>query len=156
MTLGLGDIGVSGHVGDMLVTHALGSCVAVLVRDRRHDVCGLVHVVLPTRPPAGSAPKVGYYAPTAVPALLEAVKSVGGHLGWSQVLLVGGAAVVDGLQSFDLGRRNVLAVRKALWSVGIVPFAEDVEGTVSRTVSIEVGTGAVQIRNPEVGTWSIG
>lgn len=155
MTLGVGDLGASAAAGDVLVTHALGSCVAVIVRDRNSQVCGLAHVVVPGNPPPSNAvQKPAYYAPTAISNLLDSVSRLGGRS--SEILLVGGATVVDGLTSFDVGRRNVLAVRRALWARGIVPCAEDVEGTLSRTVNVEVSTGVVSVHNPTAGRWLLG
>ncbi|MEQ1571278.1 MAG: chemotaxis protein CheD [Myxococcota bacterium] len=156
MTLGVGDLGASAVPEDSLVTHALGSCVAVVVRDRRRGVCGLAHVVVPSSPPTSNAvPKAGYYAPTAVAAVLEAGHQLGIQRDALEVVLVGGATAVDGLTGFDIGRRNLLAVRKALWSRGIVPIAEDVEGTMSRTVSVLVESGEVRVSNPMFGVWTL-
>lgn len=155
LMLGLGDLAVSAERGDTLVTTGLGSCVAVVVVDR--GVSGVAHIVVPHAPPAANAvPKVAYYAPTGVTALLSAARQLGARLGaGAQVALVGGAAVVDGLTSFDIGRRNLLAVRRALWMAGIAPSVEEVDGTDSRSVSVDAHTGEVRVRTPSQGEWTL-
>ncbi|MEQ1502593.1 MAG: chemotaxis protein CheD [Myxococcota bacterium] len=157
MTVAVGELSGSREAGDTLIAHALGSCVAVIVRDRAHGACAVAHVVVPgPPPPVGAVGLPAYYASVGVPAVLDALGRLGGHLGLPpDVVLIGGASLVDGLAGFNVGRRNVLAVRRALWAVGIVPIAEDVEGTLSRTVTVDVATGAIRVRNPSLGTWSV-
>ena len=69
--------------------------------------------------------------------------------------IVGGASVVNGMNSFDIGKRNILAVRKLLWRDGLAPRAEDTGGELSRTVRVDVACPEVTITNPEHGTWTV-
>ena len=71
------------------------------------------------------------------------------------VVLVGGASVIEGLESFGIGKRNVLAVRKILWRYGLGPVAEDVGGDISRTVQVTVGGPGVLVTNPTRGSWKL-
>ena len=156
LAIGIGDLCGSSSPQDRLVTRALGSCVAVILRDPVRQVCAMAHVVVPSAPSPGAPAKVGYHAPTAVPALVDALRRLGGRLDAPvEAVLIGGAAVIDGLSSFDVGRRNVLAVRRALWALGLVPVAEDVEGNVSRSVTVEVGSGRISVYSPTLGTWTV-
>jgi hypothetical protein len=43
LIVGIGDCKVSGNVEDVLVTHALGSCIAILIHDPVAKVAGLLH-----------------------------------------------------------------------------------------------------------------
>ena len=45
--VGIGDCKVSNDPEDVLVTHALGSCIAVLIHDPVARVAGLLHYMLP-------------------------------------------------------------------------------------------------------------
>ncbi|MCA9493422.1 MAG: chemotaxis protein CheD [Myxococcales bacterium] len=155
LTLGLGDLAASGHQGDQLVTLGLGSCVAIILRDRATRSAALAHVVVPgAPPPTDPTPRPAWYALAAVKNIFQAFRDIGG--GRPEVVLVGGATAVGGLNGFDVGRRNVLAIRRALWGLGLVPLIEDVEGTMSRSVTVDVGQGLVSVRSPETGTRILG
>lgn len=63
------------------------------------------------------------------------------------VKLVGGAKVLNERSSLDIGKWNCIISRKILWKNGILICAEDVGGTMWRSVDIEVGSGKLWIRN---------
>jgi len=56
---------------------------------------------------------------------------------------------------FNVGKRNCLALRKALWKFGLVAHAEDIGGTVVRTVRMEVGSGRVWLQSPAGKRWEL-
>ena len=158
--LGIGEISASACAGDVLVTMALGSCVAVVVRDPFSGAVGMAHVALPGAPdgsvrnPAGLP---GYYADTAIPALFHTMERVGAPPRGRglQVKLTGGATILDRMGNFNIGKRNVLAIKRVLWQYGLGSLAEDVGGEVSRTVRVEVSTGEVRITSPGLLAWAV-
>jgi chemotaxis protein CheD len=154
IVLGIGDLAASASIGQLIVTHALGSCVAAVLRCKRTQAVGMVHVALPTGA-GGAERKIGYYADTGVPALVDAMGKLGASPNTLDVVLVGGASVIEGLESFGIGKRNVLAVRKILWRYGLGPVAEDVGGDISRTVQVTVGVPGVLVTNPTRGSWKL-
>ena len=154
IVLGIGDLAASGDPGDTLVTHALGSCVAVVARCRHTGAWGMIHVALPASTGGSHSTLPAYYADLGVPALLRSMVIVGAHAREGlEITLVGGASVIDGLDSFGIGKRNVLAARKLLWQQGLAVTAEDVGGEISRTVQVMVGRPEVRVTNPVRGTW---
>lgn len=154
IVLGIGDLAASGDPGDTLVTHALGSCVAVVARCRHTGAWGMIHVALPASASGSQSALPAYYADLGVPALLRSMVAVGAHTREGlEITLVGGASVIDGLDSFGIGKRNVLAARKILWQHGLAATAEDVGGEISRTVQVTVGRPEVRVTNPVRGTW---
>jgi chemotaxis protein CheD len=50
---------------------------------------------------------------------------------------------------FDVGKRNYLSCRKALWKVGLMIHAEAIGGNVCRSVRVEIGTGKIWIKEGE-------
>ena len=56
---------------------------------------------------------------------------------------------------FNIGKRNCLALRKALWKFGLVAHAEDIGGTMVRTVRFEVGSGRVWLQSPGSRQWQM-
>ena len=61
---------------------------------------------------------------------------------------------MDKNQRFDIGKRNVLAIKKALWKRQLGTIAEDTGGEISRTVSIQVSTGELVLSNSQ-GQWTL-
>ncbi len=47
IVVGISDLKVSGNIGDVLITYALGSCIGVAVYDPSVKVGGLLHYMLP-------------------------------------------------------------------------------------------------------------
>ena len=144
--------------GDMIKTYALGSCVAVFIWDKAHKVAGLIHIALPEAKVNEDKARLkpGYFADTGIPAFLQSFTRSGGDQRKAQIKLAGGASILelDENRTFDIGRRNVIAIKRALWKYGLGVISEDVGGKISRTVSIEVDTGEVLLNNAQ-RTWSI-
>ncbi len=130
----------------VLVASGLGSCVAVVLHTPHPLVGAMAHVMLPHAFGPDVAPFK--FADTAVPALLEAFQRAGGNPAAAKVRIAGGAGMFEiaPRSALNLGARNVVAVREALHRQGLRPHAEDVGGSVSRTVTLHVGTGRVVVR----------
>ena len=155
--IGIGDYGASKTPGDIVKTMALGSCVAVIFLVPKTRCVGMVHIALPESKidlSKGTA-KPGHFADTGIPALLEEVRREGGAVMMSEIFvkIAGGANVLGSSSTFDIGRRNVLAVKKKLWQMGTGPVAEDVEGHFSRTVTVDVSSGTIELSSPAKGKW---
>jgi chemotaxis protein CheD len=107
-----------------------------------------LHLVLPDSAIGGARAGVRPYmfADTGVPLLFRWAYELGAEKRRLVVRLAGGAQVVDDRGIFDIGRRNHTATRKILWKAGVLIQAEAVGGNVSRTVRLDVGTGAMWLR----------
>ena len=149
--LGIGALAASRSAEEVLTAYALGSCVAVVVHDPGSGVTGMAHVALPGNPrDRNRQQSVGYYADTAVPALIRAVERQGGARNGRglAVKLVGGASILGTMAGMNIGKRNVLGVRRALWRIGLGPIAEEVGGSVSRTVRVRVSDAQTTVSTP--------
>lgn len=159
MVLGIGDLGASNLSDAEIKTYALGSCVAVILLDPQTRTVGMVHVALPESKinPVKAKDKPGYFADTGVPLLLQEMGRLGGQPKGKGLLikLAGGAAIMDYNDTFNIGKRNLLAIKKILWSYGLGPRSEDVGGTFSRTVTVSVKTGEVILSSPGRPNWKI-
>jgi chemotaxis protein CheD len=160
LIVGVGDLAVSNIPGDLIRTFGLGSCVGVVAVDTAAGVTGMLHVVLPESSinPARAVASPAYFADTGVPALIKAMEALGARNSRRWIVkLVGGAKVLtaEGCDALDIGKRNILAVKKCLWKVGLAPLAEDVGKTHSRTVTIAVGSQSVTVANQQVGNITI-
>lgn len=150
MVVGVADCKVTDEPAE-LVTFALGSCIAVVIWDPEAKVGGLLHFMLPEsavdRETQGRANPYRY-ADTGTPLLFRQAYEKGAEKRRLQVRLAGGASVVDTGGVFNIGRRNHAAVRKILWRAGVLVHAEDVGGSVSRTVRLDVATGRCTVSEP--------
>jgi len=157
--LGVGDYGASNQHSDEVKTFALGSCVSVILLDPKTRTVGMAHVALPDSSinKMKAAEKPGYFADTAIPALLAEMSKFGCHKkGKGMVVkLCGGANVMDTNDTFQIGKRNALAIKKVLWSYGMGAVAEDLGQNFSRTVSISVETGQVVLSSPGRPNWQL-
>jgi chemotaxis protein CheD len=147
--VGVGDMKVSQKRGDKIVTHALGSCLGVVVYDPVPCVGGLLHVMLPlsTINPEKAERNPFMFVDTGFPKLLiECLKS-GAQKQRLEIKVAGGANSHDRGENdlFQIGKRNLIILRKLLWKNGLLLKSYDVGGINSRTMSLEIGTGKVTI-----------
>lgn len=156
VTVGIGEHKVSAKSDETLKTYGLGSCVAVVLYDRVQRIAGMLHVAYPESTvngkKAGKLP--GYFVDTGIPLFIEEIKqhNVERRNVWAK--LIGGSALMDDNGRFNIGKRNVLAVRKALWNAGIGVLKEDTGESISRTVSIAVATGVVTVSSGD-SSWDL-
>lgn len=148
LVVGISDCKVARNTEEVLVTYALGSCIAVAAYDPVAKVGGLLHYMLPeaTLDPAKAQQNPFMFADTGIPALVDMLKASGGESRRMVVRLAGGAQVLDSQGVFQIGKRNYLAARRILWKAGILIAAEAVGGEVSRTTRMEVSTGRMWVR----------
>ncbi len=148
LIVGISDCKVTREADAVLVTYALGSCIAVAMHDPISKVSGLLHYMLPESAiDARKAEQNPFmFADTGIPRMMDALKAAGGDGKRMVVRLAGGAQVLDNQGVFQIGKRNYLAARKILWKAGILVAAEAVGGEVSRTTRLEVSSGRLWIR----------
>jgi chemotaxis protein CheD len=151
LVVGVGDCLVSNDSQGTLVTYALGSCIAILIHDPVARVGGLLHYMLPesSLDSSKAQQRPFIYADTGIPLLFQAAYKLGAEKSRLYVAAVGGAQVMDPQGTFNIGKRNHLAMRKIFWKAGVMVKAEEVGGTISRTVRLEIATGKILMRQGE-------
>jgi len=147
LTVGISDCVVSRDQDAVLATHALGSCIAVLIYDPITRVGGLLHYMLPTSNPDDprGVQKPFMYADTGIPLLFRTAYQAGAVKERLIVTALGGAQVIQSEDSFNIGKRNQMAMRKILWKSNVMVHHEEVGGTAPRTVHFEVGSGRIVV-----------
>lgn len=149
--VGIGEMAIAARPDDVLVTYALGSCLGVVVHDPVAGVGGLLHAMLPASSidPEKAARQPYLFVDTGVPALFRACYAAGAAKHRLVVRVAGGAAAAadESEDQFQIGKRNVLTLRKLLWKNAVIVHAEDVGGhAVSRTLALHVGSGELHLR----------
>ncbi|HDM10494.1 MAG: chemotaxis protein CheD [Deltaproteobacteria bacterium] len=145
--VGVGDMKVGGK-GDILVTHALGSCLGLMVYDPVERVGGLLHAMLPLSKinPQKAKTNPFMFVDTGVPKLFEEIYSRNGQKRRLVVKVAGCSRPLGKNEMFRIGERNYIVLKKLLWKNNILLDAEDIGGTDIRTVHFDLSTGRTIIR----------
>jgi len=142
----VGDMKI-GRAADTIVTHALGSCLGLVVYDPVQKVGGLLHAMLPLSKinPAKAETNPYMFVDTGVPALFKALYEIGGHKSRMIIKAAGCGNPLGKNEMFDIGERNYTVLKKLLWKNNILLETEDVGGTASRTLHFDINTGNTEI-----------
>lgn len=145
----ISDAKVSDNPADVLATYSLGSCIGVCLYDPTARLGGMLHYQLPTSQMDADRARAKplMFADTGMQLLLDRLLAMGATKKRLQVRLAGGATMATGPQGFDIGKRNYLAIRKILWSNGMIIDAEDVGGNSARNLYLDIADGTVTVRS---------
>jgi chemotaxis protein CheD len=142
----MGELAASRAAGATLVTLGLGSCIGLVLLDRRVGVAGLAHIVLPASAGHNEVNPLKF-ADRAVPELLRRVVDLGARKPMVEAVLVGGASMFAAIGgSMEVGARNEAAVVAALAELRIRVSASATGGSRGRTVRVDPVTGTVMVR----------
>jgi len=140
ISVGIADMKISQREGE-LITYALGSCIGICLYDPRLKLAALVHIMLPINMEAGRKNPLKY-ADTGIRETLKALELKGAARSRLVAKIAGGAKMFEVSGSLgNIGQRNIESVRLVLRREGIRILAEDVGGTVARTLSFDPATG---------------
>lgn len=147
--VGVSDAKTTNKPSGMIITHSLGSCIGVCLYDTRLKVGGMLHFQLPdSKLDAAKAQARPYmFADTGLAQLLHEMGRYGCQAQGMQVKVAGGASMKNGPSNFEIGKRNGLAIRKALWKAGLMLGAADLGGEAARTLCLDIETGLVTIKS---------
>ena len=146
----IGDMKI-GENPDMLVTNALGSCLCLTVYDAASQVGGLLHAVLPLSKInlAKAADNPFMFVDTGIPALfkqLAELENAGPKKKW-EVKAVGCGNPMAPKEVFKIAERNYRALQEILALEGLRLAAEDIGGTASRRVCLDLASGKTLVRS---------
>ncbi len=149
--VGVADVKVSNTPGERLITYALGSCLGIVVYDPVVAVAGMLHVMLPTGTIDESKmkDKPAMFVDSGVPLLFKECYKLGAKKERMHVRVAGGAhaGAREEDDRFQIGKRNMIALRKLLWKNGVLVHAHDTGGVqTSRTMWVDVTTGEVTLK----------
>ena len=141
--VGVSDMKICHHRGGILVTHALGSCVGIVLFDPEIGVGGMLHYMLPLsrldQEKARKSPLM--FGDTGIPMLFHESYKFGAVKERLRVIVAGGAQVFEQRDFFDIGARNITIARKMLWKNNVMIAAEHVGGHQPRTLYLDTATG---------------
>lgn len=147
LIVGMGEYIISDNEDDIIRTFALATCVAVTVYSPMKKAAGMIHVVLPS--PLDSKDTLerpGYFAVTGVPLLIDAMRrKCGCRKEELHIQMYGGADSMLCQDIYNVGKKNIDAVKHTLLAMGLTILKADLRGNESRTLAMEVKTGSVEV-----------
>lgn len=145
--VGMGECIVSDNEDDIITTYALASCVAVTAYCPVKKVAGMIHVVLPF--PLKSMDfknRPCYFAQTGIPLLINTLcQKYGCAKEELAIHMYGGMEATRQRDIFQVGKSNIDAVKYMLLEMGLKIRKADLRGNDSRTLSMDVKTGLVEV-----------
>jgi len=149
-TVGLADMKISSAKEDIIITHGLGSCLGVTVYDPLSHVGGMIHIMLPLSSinPENAKTRPYMFVDTGIPKLFIKCYELGACKERMIVTVAGGSNPLgaNGSDFFNIGERNFDILKRLLEKNNIPLRAYDVGGTQSRTMSINIETGTVNLK----------
>jgi len=149
LVVGIGAMIVSNNIDDYLVTYGLGSCLGITLYDPVVRVGALLHIMLPlSKLQQQDAKKFPLrYVETGVPLLFKACYELGAEKQRIEIRVAGGASVqmADGDSVLQIGKRNIISLKRLLMKNRVLTSASDVGGSKSRTLSMRIDTGRTEI-----------
>lgn len=148
-SVGLGEWFVSSDPTVTIAAIGLGSCVGVVAYDPSSRVGGMIHIVLPDSAGNSDADSKTKFADQGLPVLFDGMYRQGAKKEKLVVKIGGGAQMLASAgvsMSFNIGERNVDAVRKILKEMGLVISSENVGGVTGRTLRLYLNTGRITVR----------
>ncbi|WP_336605566.1 chemotaxis protein CheD [Fundidesulfovibrio soli] len=144
LVVSISDMKISRRPRDMLVTHSLGSCLGLAAYDPAARVGGLIHCLLP-RAVGPNVENPYMYVNVGVPLMIRKLASMG-CAKEGLVFKAAGCGRMNLIQNqFDTGAQNMAMLESLFTRNGVVLAAQDVGGTIPRTLMLDVETGKVTI-----------
>ena len=149
IVIGIADLKVSNNKDDVLITYALGSCIAVAIYDPSAKVAGLLHYMLPdsSLDALKARANPGMFADTGIPLLFKCCYNLGADKKRIVVKVAGGASILDNTNYFRIGEKNIMALRQIFWRNKVFIDSEDTGKNCNRTVRLDVADGKVVVKS---------
>jgi chemotaxis protein CheD len=128
----------AGGQGAVLVTTAIGSCIAVVALDVVSHICGIAHIMLPGKAPEKSEQPHTRYAYNGFSVLIETIQSLGGTRENLRVCLAGGANVLQDPKD-TICRENTEAVIERCAYFNLPVVATSLGGYSRRRILVNIG-----------------
>ena len=113
----------------------LGSCIGIVLIDKKIKKYGMAHIMLPTAPKNSEKIIIGKYADTAIPELFKAMQSPTKNL---VAVIAGGANMFKSTikNTNTIGAQNIKAVETCLANLSIPIIKKDTGGNKGRQLNI--------------------
>jgi chemotaxis protein CheD len=128
---------------DILILTTLGSCIAACIWDRDRRVGGMNHFLLPE---AGNGIDSGRYGSFAMDLLIGELVKRGATRSSMEAKVFGGASVINGMNTINVGERNTAFVLDYLRTERITVVSKDVLDIHPRKVCFLPASGKAMVK----------
>jgi chemotaxis protein CheD len=154
IAVGMGEIKVA-EPPHCLVALGIGSCIAVALYAEDARIGGLAHIMLPCIKEAHNKSNAARFADVGIAMVIDEMTARGAQIQNIWAKIFGGANMFPGIISadstMDIGKRNILTVRKELENHNIRIIAEEVGDHVGRTVLFDTRDGSALVKTTQLG-----
>ena len=140
---------ISRNPVETLVAFSIGSGVGIAVHDPVCGVGGMLSFLLPdsSRANGVNPTRVPFmFADTGIPTFLDELFANNARCDRLKVVIAGGAHILDQNGAFNIGQKNLAALKARLDAYNLRIYHENTGGTNSRTLSLEIGSGCSSIK----------
>lgn len=143
---------------DTLITYALGSCVGICLLDKDIGLAGMAHIMLPDSNIIIDGTEINKFkfADTGIVELFNTMVRRGARVGCITAKIAGGAMMFSvSCNKFNIGERNVVAVKETLRKLHIPIIAEDTGSNYGRTICFNAENGMLEVKSNLKGNKTI-
>ncbi len=152
ITVGISDLAVAG-APDVLATYALGSCVGICIYDKFKLIGGMAHIMLPnSKEVSKQHDNMKKFADSGIYILLSEMERKGANMSKLTAKIAGGAQMFAGVNTFNIGERNVISVKSILTKYNIPIIAEQTGDKIGRTIFFDVSSGMLEVKSAARGS----
>ena len=135
---------ISSNPVETLVAFSIGAGIGMSIHDPVGGLGGILNFILPdsTMANGNNPPKTPFmFADTGIAAMLKSLFEQGVKAENLKVVIAGGAHIMDQSGVFNIGQKNLEALKIILGDHDVKIYHEAVGGIKSRTISLEIGSG---------------
>ncbi|MCX8182673.1 MAG: chemotaxis protein CheD [Candidatus Methanomethyliaceae archaeon] len=143
INVGIGEFAVSKSP-HILVTWSLGSCLAIILYDKRTKIGGLAHAMLPNAT-SKKREQRGMFVDTAIADMLNEIRHCGALNEGITAAIIGGATIFNFFGELAIGEKNIKVAREIFRKLGIPIVKEEVGGNRGRNVLLDLEKGEIYV-----------
>ena len=125
--------------------YGLGSCIALILYDKKHDVVGMSHILLPSSKNGQDENYPHKFADLSAKDLMNEMKKKGAKLDHLKAAIIGGATIFKH-QDSKIGEDNIRSIKKELRKLKIKISKQDVGGFKGRVIKFNPNNYSILVR----------
>ncbi|MHA1527224.1 MAG: chemotaxis protein CheD [Promethearchaeota archaeon] len=125
--------------------YGLGSCIALILYDKLHDVAGMSHILLPSSKNGQVENYPHKFADSSVKDLMNEMKKKGAKLDNLKAAIIGGATIFKH-QDSKIGVDNIRSIKKELRKHKLKVSKQDVGGFKGRIIKFNPNNYSILVK----------
>jgi len=141
----------TGKAPMKMMTMALGSCLGIVLYDKKTRIGALAHVMHPSWKNVSNNTNRGKFVDTAIENMISILSDSGVDVERLVAKIFGGARMFDNIVGakgiVQIGSANIVAARNELERLGVPIVVERVGGNKGRMIMFDLSNGSVLVRD---------